>query len=249
MRQVPEFVDTAAVRRLARVPVELRCTGLDNASPPSGYTPLPVANALGDGEFDVLWAAYSGRFGRNAARAEFTGRPLGIDHVIRAAAAYATIPHRGLYFHGATVVWPEATVLFVGASGAGKSTLCAEGAPERVICDEISIVEPTAGGRRWRSLASPFWGTLGYARRVAPAEIDAVALLSHGTQATTWQPVDGAQALFSVMPHMACQSAAQASHPDVLAALTSFVTALPVYRVAWLRGDHPLSGSPWSPSR
>lgn len=202
---------------------------------------IPVAGAT-----YVEWPYYRAVFSEDRANILLSSEPVGLDHAIRGAVVFATMPHRALYFHGASLVFEDQCFLFVGVSGAGKSTISLEGHADRVLCDEISIIEPTAP---YTVLPSPFWGTLGYAHRREPAPLVAIALLSHGANTTQWTPVRGVTRVASLLPHVGAQSASQLADPALLAALTQLTADIPVYNVQWVRGEHALNGSPWKRSK
>ncbi len=208
----------------------------------------PQAFACGSGIY-AEWPFYRGYFDENVARASVTSLPVGLDHAIRAAAIFATLPTRALWFHGATLRCGDRAVLLVGPSGAGKSTISREGHADVVLCDEISVLSRDDAG--WWAHPSPFWGTLGYATRASgPARLDAVAVLSHGgPDGNRWTPIRGAAALAALMPHVGAQAPQQLAHPLLLPALTALLRDLPLYSLAWTRGRPALDGAPWSHSR
>lgn len=209
---------------------------------PRGATE-PVATRTADG-WRVRWCWYDLTLSGEHARCRFVDREAGLEHALRACAVFTTMPARGLYVHAATLVVDGEAVLFAGHPNAGKSTISREGGADAVLSNEISILAERDG--RWFALPSPFWGTGDTARRSAAAPLAAVAVLRHARDATSWEPLSGADAVRQLSPHIGVQARAQWDS-GLLQAVSALTMAVPCFDVAWLRGSDPFLDRPWKP--
>lgn len=205
----------------------------------------PVGVQLSGDAWWVEWCYYRASFSRTESHGLFTARHPGVEHLLRGAAVFASMPD-ALFFHAATVVYGGRAWLFAGLPNAGKSTLSAEGRADDVISNEISIVAQDEDGVWW-ALPSPFWGTGDAAQRAAPAPLEALVVLTQSTDGNRWTPLPGARGLAALMPHVGCQCSAQLSDPTLLQRMADLTGAVPVSSLAWFRPSHPLEGSPWKP--
>lgn len=204
----------------------------------------PSGERVGD-TWHVSWSFYRGSFGPTLARATMAARPPALEHALRAAAVFAAMPDE-LYLHAATLVYEGRAWVFAGHPGAGKSTVAREGAPERVISNEISILGTRPDGT-WEARPSPFWGTGDRAVWSDAAPVAAVVVLSQAARANDWGTLSGARALAALMPHVACQAPEQLHDRALLSRCAELAGAVPFGALAWFRDSHPLKGSPWKP--
>lgn len=205
----------------------------------------PIAERRADGAWHAEWAYYHGDFGPSRADAVLARRHPSLEHALRGAAVFAAMPDE-LYVHAATLVYGERAWLFAGHPNAGKSTIAREGAADRVISNEISILGQRSDGT-WEARPSPFWGTGDAAHWSAPAPLAGIVVLSQSEDGNRWRAVDGARAVQALLPHLACQAAAQLSEPALLSRIAGLTGALPTRTLAWYRPSHPMEGSEWRP--
>jgi len=203
----------------------------------------PVAQRVTRRTWFSQWCYYRGAFGVDQADVEISDRDTAIEHALRAAVVFASMPADALFFHAATLVYDGEAVLLPGHPNAGKSTIAREGHPDRVISNEISICVERDG--RWWALPSPFWGSGDLAQWAEPAPLRGVAVLTQAKVANAWAPLRGAAAVAALMPHVGAQAAAHLAAPEVLQRVADFTGALRVASLAWHRASHPLEGSPW----
>jgi hypothetical protein len=204
----------------------------------------PLARHLSGNTWFAEWQFYRAMFQPGRCHGTFTTRLPGLEHIVRGAVAWSTFFDLGLLFHGATLVYGGQAILFAGHPGAGKSTISHEGQAERVICNEISILQKRSDG--WYALASPFWGTGDQPHWRAEARLSTIAVLTHGTGRTVWQPLNGVHAIAALAPHVGVQAQAQSAAPEFLNSLRTLTSEVPTYSCAWYRPEHPLQGGPVS---
>ncbi len=205
----------------------------------------PVATRLSPSCWYAQWCYYRMMFADDRSAGLLSDRETALGHAIRGAAVFGTMPHEALYFHAATLVYDGEAILIAGSPNAGKSTISREGRPDRVLCNEISIVERRPDG--WWALPSPFWGSTDRAEYTPPAPLKAVAVLGRDDERNRWRRLGGGAALSALTPHVGCQAAAQFSDPDLLRALAELTRDLPTYDFRWHRPSHPMAESPWNP--
>jgi hypothetical protein len=200
----------------------------------------PEATRLSNGTWLANWQYYRAEFAPASCSGTFAARVPGFEHLIRAAVAWSTLFDRGILFHGATLVYGDQAILFAGHPGAGKSTISREGQADRVICNEISILQRRTDG--WYALASPFWGTGDQPHWRSEARL---AGITHGVEHTAWQRLDGVHAIAALAPHVGIQARAQSAMPEFLTSLRTLTTEVPTHTCAWYRPEHPLQGGPF----
>lgn len=203
----------------------------------------PWATQLTSGSWTANWQYYRAEFAPSACSGTFAARVPGFEHLVRAAVAWSTLFDRGLLFHGATLVYGDQAILFAGHPGAGKSTISREGQADRVICNEISILQRRPDG--WYALPSPFWGTGDRPHWRAEARLTGIAVLTHGVDQTVWQRLHGVHAIAALAPHVGVQAQAQCAMPGFLSSLRTLTFEVPTYNCAWYRPEHPLQGGPF----
>lgn len=191
------------------------------------------------------WCFFRMLFARDRSRGFVTDRFGGMEHAIRCATIYPTMPGEALYFHAATLVYDGRAFLIAGHPGAGKSTISREGRPDSVLSNEISILT-LRDGKFW-AIQSPFWGTGDVAQRGTPAPVAAICILSQAREVTSWRPIQGAAALAHLMPHVGSQSRLQYEDPRLLSGIAHLLQDVPAFLLDWYRPEHPLSNSPWKP--
>lgn len=201
----------------------------------------PVATRERNG-WTVQWGYYDLRIDGRRAHCRFVDREAGLEHALRAAAVFTSMPAHGLYAHAATLVVDGEAVLFAGHPNAGKSTISREGGADSVLSNEISIVEKRDGA--WWALPSPFWGTGDTACPGTPVPLAAVATLRHGDTHTTWSRVSGASAVQALSPHIGVQAREQWD-TELLLAVRALTIDVPCFDVAWKRGTDPFAQRPW----
>ena len=204
----------------------------------------PVATRIADG-WRAAWC-YSdvrARVGARQSTGRFSDRWSGLEHALRSALIFSTMPGEALYFHAATLVFDGHAFLLAGSPNAGKSTISREGGAERVVCNELSILARRADG--WWALPSPFWGTTDVARYEAPAPLKALTVLTQAPEETVWERLEGAAATQALAPHLGVQAREHWTDPALLGALAQLTRELPTYTLAWKRGTHPMAASPW----
>lgn len=202
----------------------------------------PLARHLSGNTWFAEWQFYRAVFHPQWCHGTFSTRRPGLEHLVRGAVAWSTFYEHGLLFHGATLVYGEQAILFAGHPGAGKSTISREGGADRVICNEISILQRRADG--WYSLPSPFWGHGDEPHWRGEARLSAIAVLTHGTNTTVWQRLHGVHAMAALAPHVGVQAQAQSAVPEFLTSLHTLTSDVPTYSCAWFRPEHPLLNGP-----
>lgn len=205
-----------------------------------GREPVAVRSASA---WRVAWCYSDVRVRSARAVGRFADRWSGLEHALRAALIFSTMPTDALYFHAATLVYGGRAFLIAGSPNAGKSTIAREGHAERVLCNELSIVARRDDG--WWALPSPFWGTTDVAEYGAPAPLAGVAVLRQARHVTTWLALEGAEATQALAPHLGVQAREQWHDPALLAALSRLSSERPTYLLDWKRGTHPMVTSPW----
>ena len=227
--------------------VQVQCDWIESPLPlipePGTFrSDAPLARHVSGNTWFAEWQFYRAMFHPAWCHGTFTTRLPGLEHLVRGAVAWSTFYDLGLLFHGATLVYGGQAILFAGHPGAGKSTISREGQAERVICNEISILQRRSDG--WYALASPFWGTGDQPHWRAEARLSTIAVLTHGTERNEWQPLHGVHAIAALAPHVGVQAQAQSALPEFLTSLRTLTSEVPTYSCAWYRPEHPLQGGP-----
>ena len=205
----------------------------------------PVALRLSPTSWWVDWCYYRMAFSSTRSDGIFSDWGPGLEHALRGAAVFGSMPSNALFFHAATLVYDDGALLLAGSPNAGKSTIAREGAAERVLSNEISILTQRDG--QWWALPSPFWGTGDVAVRREPAPLRALVVLGQSPISNHWERLPGALAAAALLPHAGAQAREHANAPDVLAMIGRLASDLPTFSLAWHRGSHPLEGSVWRP--
>lgn len=205
----------------------------------------PIATRRSVDSWWVDWCYYRMHFSRTRSYGHLTDWGPGLEHALRGAAVFGSMPHDALFFHAATLVFDGEALLLAGSPNAGKSTIAREGAADRVLSNEISIVARHDG--RWWALPSPFWGTGDLAQRTEPAPLRGVVVLSQAPAENEWRPLTGMHATAAVLPHAGIQARAHANEAEVVGAIADLTSEAPTFSLAWHRGSHPLNGSKWRP--
>ncbi len=130
----------------------------------------------------------------------------------------------GVILHGAALTDGGRAWACCGPSGCGKSTL-ARLLPERALCDELTLIEPSDGALRVRSL--PYWTA-----RPGTAPLAGVYLLSHGREAAR-VPLAPEEALRELVPQTVWPALSQAATGRCFSSLCRLVEQVPVWRLAF----------------
>ena len=205
----------------------------------------PVALRLSPTSWWVDWCYYRMAFHPSRSDGVFSDWGPGLEHALRGAAIFGTMPNDALFFHAATLVYDDGALLIAGSPNAGKSTIAREGRPGRVLSNEISIVAERDG--EWWALPSPFWGSGDLAARTEAAPLKGLVVLDQSGDSNRWEPLRGATAAAALFPHSGAQAREHANATDVLGAIGRLAGDLPTFSLAWHRESHPLEGSVWRP--
>ena len=205
----------------------------------------PVGLRLSPTAWWVDWCYYRMNFTTTRSDGVFSDWGPGLEHALRGAAVFGSMPADALFFHAATLVFDGRALLFAGSPNAGKSTIAREGGADQVLSNEISIITRRDGD--WWALPSPFWGTGDTALRTEPARLCAAVVLTQAEHSNRWAALPGMSAAAALLPHAGVQAREHANGADVIGAIAELTGDLPTYSLAWHRGSYPLKGSEWRP--
>jgi hypothetical protein len=157
------------------------------------------------------------------------------EAVLRWVAGRELLDRGGRLLHAASVVVDGWAHLFLGASGAGKTTVSRHAQADQVLCDELSLIAPSADGT-WTAWPSPFWGDGSYGSVSQAAPLAALWVL-RGRDKTGWQALAQSEAALEICQRTIDLSADEQFPALLLAQTQHLLDRVPALALSYRLGD------------